>query len=88
MSESTTNTDPTAVREWITDQVARYVERDAADIDPDVDLVTYGMDSLRALTLSATIEDEFGLEVDESLAWDHRTVNAITQVLLAELARV
>jgi acyl carrier protein len=74
-------TDPTSVRAWLTARVAYYVERDPQDIDPDAKLVGYGLDSVYALSLCGDIEDEYGLEVDPTLAWDHPTVNAIVHVL-------
>lgn len=85
-------TDPTpvngtdAMRAWLTGRIAYYVERAPEDIDPDVKLVGYGLDSVFALTLCGDIEDEYGLEVDPTLAWDHPTVNAIVAALTAELA--
>jgi acyl carrier protein len=36
--------------------------------------------------LSGEIEDEYGLAVDPTLAWDYPTVNAIVGVLVEELA--
>ncbi|GAA5084357.1 acyl carrier protein [Thermocatellispora tengchongensis] len=76
-----------SIRAWLTEQVALYVELAPEAIDHDTDLASYGMDSIRALTLAARIEDEFGIEVDEDLAWDHRTITAIAGVVAAELAK-
>lgn len=86
MTDATAPPEFAAVQTWIAQKVAGYLEKDPADIDPGVDLVTYGMDSLRALTLSANIEDEYGLEMDPEVAWRHRTVDAITRVVLDGLA--
>lgn len=86
MTDATAPPEFVAVQAWIAQKVAGYVERDPSDIDPDVDLVTYGMDSLRALTLSANIEDEYDLEMDPQIAWRHRTVNGIARVVLDGLA--
>lgn len=78
--------DEAAVRGWLTERVAYYLERSPADIDPDTRLVGYGLDSVYALTLCGDIEDEYGLEVDATLAWDYPTVNAIVEVLVARLS--
>ena len=79
---------PTAasVRAWLTGRVAHYLERRPEEIDPDGKLVGYGLDSVYALTLSGEIEDEYGLAVDPTLAWDYPTVNAIVDVLVKGLA--
>jgi acyl carrier protein len=81
-----TGVDPDAVRAWLTARVALYLERSPADIDPAAKLVGYGLDSVYALTLCGDIEDEYGLEVDPTLAWDHPTVDAIVVVLVEKLA--
>jgi len=72
---------PAQLRDWLTARVAHYLERSPAEIDPDTTLVGYGLDSVYALTLCGDIEDEYGIEVDPTLAWDYPTVNAIVGVL-------
>jgi acyl carrier protein len=65
------------LRVWVLARVAYYIEGSPADVDPDAKLVGYGLDSVYALSLCGDIEDEYGLEVDPTLAWDYPTVNAI-----------
>lgn len=76
-----------AVRSWLTERVAHYLERAPDRLDPDAKLVGYGLDSVYALTLCGDIEDEYGLEVDPTLAWDYPTLNAIAEVLVEHLSR-
>jgi acyl carrier protein len=38
----------------------------AGDIQSDGELVSYGMDSVRVMDLLMAIEDEFGVEIEES----------------------
>lgn len=71
---------------WLVERVAFFVEMDPQDVDPSVDLVKYGIDSIRALTLSANIEDEYDLDIEASLAWDYRTVRAIAQYIATKLS--
>jgi acyl carrier protein len=73
------------LRDWVLGRVAYYIEATAADIDPDAKLVGYGLDSVYALTLCGDIEDEYGLVVDPTLAWDYPTVNAIVGYLAEQL---
>lgn len=78
--------DPASLRAWLTGRVAYYVERSPGDVDPDAKLVGYGLDSVYALSLCGDIEDEYDLEVDPTLAWDHPTINAIVEVLAERLS--
>lgn len=74
-----------SLRAWVLGRVAYYIEGDPSDIDPDAKLVGYGLDSVYALSLCGDIEDEYGLEVDPTLAWDYPTVNAIATCLAGRL---
>jgi acyl carrier protein len=67
---------------WLTERVAKYVQRAPEEIKPDVPLTEYGLDSVYALTLSGDIEDHLGVSVDPTLMWDHPTINALTQALI------
>jgi acyl carrier protein len=79
--------DASSIQHWLLARVAYYLERDPAEIDPGASLVGYGLDSVYALTLCGDIEDEYGLEVDPTLAWDYPTVEAIVGVLAPAIAR-
>ncbi|MEU4574811.1 acyl carrier protein [Nonomuraea sp. NPDC023979] len=74
------------IRNWLRARVAFYVERTPEEIDPDVKFVEVGLDSVFAMSLSGDIEDEFGLVVEPTVAWDHPTVNALADYLHAEAA--
>ena len=74
------------LRDWLTAKVAYFLECTPAEVDPTARLVELGLDSLYALTLCGDIEDEFGIAVEATLAWDHPTVEAIAELLCAELA--
>ncbi|MBV6701503.1 acyl carrier protein [Kitasatospora aureofaciens] len=69
---------------WLLDRIALYLKRPAESIDPTVPLAEYGLDSVCALSLCGDLEDEFGLEVEPILLWDHPTVESLT-AHLAEL---
>lgn len=75
------------IRDWLLERVADYVEMPVADIKSDVKLVEYGLDSVYALTLCGDIDDEYGIEVDPTLAWDYPTVDAIVGYLLELLEK-
>jgi len=65
------------IQQWLIQHLADYLALPAADIDPTTKLRSYGVDSVYALTLSADIEDTFGLLVEPTLTWDHPTIEAI-----------
>ena len=68
---------------WLTERVAAYLRRSPEDIDTYVPLADYGLDSLTALAITADIEDEFEVTVDDALTWDHPTVDALSAALSA-----
>ncbi|MET9960279.1 acyl carrier protein [Streptomyces sp. NPDC006326] len=70
---------------WLLDRVALYLRRPASTIDPAVSLAEYGMDSVMALSLCGDLEDEFGLEAEPTLLWDHPTVESLLAHLLTVL---
>lgn len=69
------------VRTWLIQRVATYLRRDADGIDTSQPLTEYGLDSLTALAISTDIEDEFELELDPALTWDHPSIDALATVL-------
>lgn len=71
---------------WLAERIALYLKREPADIDPDVPLAEYGLDSVAALSLCGDIEDDFGLEMEPTIAWDYPTVQALVGHLMEELA--
>ena len=73
------------IRSKLLSLVAAYLEQPVTDIRSDVKLVDYGLDSIFALTLCGDVEDEYGIEVKSTLAWDHPTVDAITDYLCETL---
>ncbi|MFE9600508.1 acyl carrier protein [Streptomyces hokutonensis] len=75
-----------AIRGWLLDRVAYYLECPSAEVDAGVQLAELGLDSVYALNLCGDVEDHFGLAVEPTMAWDHPTIEAMTAYLAAELA--
>jgi acyl carrier protein len=73
------------LRLWLIDRVAHYVRREPRDIDPDLPLTAFGLDSVYAFALCGDIEDEFRLMVEPTLVWDVPTVNGLTEHLCGVL---
>lgn len=71
-------TDATTVQAWLEGRVVAYGKVDAGSFTPDTPLAELGLDSVYALTLCGDIEDEFGLEVDPTIVWDHPTIRDLS----------
>ena len=69
------------LRDWLTERVAYYLGEVPERIAPDVPLANYGLDSVYAFVICGDIEDRFGVTVESTLAWDHPTIDAMTEYL-------
>jgi acyl carrier protein len=78
--------DTAEIREWLRSCVATYVRLPAEDIDIDLPLSEYGLDSVYVLSLCADIEDRYGIEVEPTLLWDHPAVSPLADALTPLLA--
>ncbi|GHH11452.1 acyl carrier protein [Streptomyces rubradiris] len=78
--------DVETIRTWLTERVAYFLDARPQDIAADDLLVEIGLDSVYALTLCGDVEDEFGILVEATLAWDHPTIDALTAHIHSELA--
>ncbi|MFD9394234.1 acyl carrier protein [Streptomyces sp. NPDC060000] len=79
---------PQDVTTWLTDKIAFYLEVPSDHIAPDVKLAEYGLESVYALALCGDVEDEYGIEVEPTLAWDYPTVEALVGLIQERLAAV
>jgi acyl carrier protein len=81
-------TDPTArdaISTFLTDRLAARIGVRPDAIDRDADLIELGVKSIDAVIVSGDLEDRFGIEIDPTLVFEHRTVNRITEVVAADL---
>lgn len=62
------------IRTWLTSRVAYYLELPEAEIESDVPLMRYGLDSVYAFALCGEIEDLLEIAIDPTLVWDIPTV--------------
>ncbi|MET8977442.1 acyl carrier protein [Streptomyces sp. NPDC004539] len=77
MQSPSTEVSPADVRRWLIERVAHYLERAPESVDPDVDLVRYGFDSVQAVCVSADFADAFGVEVPAKVLLDSVTIAEI-----------
>jgi acyl carrier protein len=74
------------IAEWLTHQVADYLSMEPADVEADVPLAEYGLDSVFALGICGDIEERFDITVEPTLAWDYPTVGLIAEFVHSEIA--
>lgn len=89
MSETdlTARRTPEQIRSWLVDRVAYYVMLPAQEIEPDVSLAEYGLDSVYAFALCGEIEDTLGIPIEPTLLWDVDTLTTLTAHLVDRLNR-
>ncbi|WP_283133378.1 acyl carrier protein [Rhizohabitans arisaemae] len=77
---------PEALREWLTNRVAYYLDAAPDDIDPETPLAEYGLGSVYIVSVFGDFEDRYGLSLEPTLAWDHPTIEALAEHLSTMLA--
>jgi acyl carrier protein len=75
-----------AFRDWLIDRLSLYLQRGGEEIALNVPFAEYGLDSVAALSLFGDIEDEFGLYLEPTVAWDHPTVATLAAFLAEQSA--
>jgi len=70
---------PEAISQWLTDYLSSALDLTAEEIDPNVSLVEYGIDSTAAIGLSGDLSRWLGVELQDSVAFDHNTITALSQ---------
>ena len=71
--------------DFITTYVSQLTSIATHEIDVHAPLERYGLDSIGAAGLSGHLSDSFGVELSPDMAYDHPTIAAIADHLLALL---
>jgi acyl carrier protein len=77
MSSDGTDGGTAALRAWLIDRVAYYLECDPAAVDPARSLADYGLDSVLALSICGDLEDHLRIRLEPTAVWDHPTVDGL-----------
>ena len=80
MKSDSTITEESLCR-WLIDAVARYVRIRASLLQPNTSFQEVGLSSIAAVSLSAEMSDEFGIEVDPMVTWEHPTIGEVARVI-------
>jgi acyl carrier protein len=80
---SSTNTlTEDAILEWLLGRIAQALNIDPDDINVDVSLFSYGIDSSVLLNLTADLSDWSGHQLKPTLFWEYPTIMGLTAYLL------
>jgi acyl carrier protein len=71
------------IAEWLRETVADLLDRPPGDIEADVPLAEYGVDSIYVEGVCAEIEDRFDIKVEAELVWAHPTLVRLSEAILA-----
>ncbi|MFD6226122.1 SDR family NAD(P)-dependent oxidoreductase [Streptomyces sp. NPDC060232] len=75
-----------AAEAFLADILAAATKLDAADIDPDAPLESYGIDSLMITRLNGTLAEHFGDGLSRTLLFEYRTLAELAAYFLDEHA--
>ena len=79
--------DKNAVLNRLITTVANQVGKSEAEIDPDIEYILLGMDSLDAMDMLGDIADSFGVDEDDSL-WECETLSDLADNITSKFATV
>lgn len=66
-------------------KVSELTKTPLETLSGDTNLLTVGVDSLNAVLLCGKIEDEFNIEVEPVLMFEHKTPDAVAEAVLSLL---
>ena len=77
---------PHEIEAWIAGALERRIGTPVAEIDRDLELNAYGLDSVEAVILGGEIADWLGIDVDPAIVIEHPTVARLGRALAAAQA--
>jgi acyl carrier protein len=75
----------TEVLTWLTLKFADWLEVPEEELDPQLPISSYGLDSISAVTLSVQLEEELDIELDTAVLWDRPTLDSLAEHLTENL---
>src|SRR5262245_13707291 len=70
-----------AYRVWLIDRLASTLEAEPTDFDLRVHLSRYGLDSAKAISLTAALSKETGRQLKPTLFWQYSTIESLARFL-------
>ena len=73
------------IQAWLVAQLSEELHLEPEQIDVREPFAAYGLDSLRAVSISGDLGDWLGLRLPSTLAWDYPTIEALARHLAETL---
>lgn len=69
------------IKRWLIKEVADALQKPEMDIDVELPLSSYGLDSVHAVGLVGDLEAWLDVSIDPTFAWDYPTIHDMAQFL-------
>jgi acyl carrier protein len=66
------------IQAWMISNLAEMLGVDAEEIDPTINLESYGLDSAQAMTLVSKLEKLLGFQPSPLLLWHYPTIESLS----------
>jgi acyl carrier protein len=73
-----------SVKSWLCDWLAEARSMSSAEIDPGQTFLSYGLDSVQAMSMVGDLEAKLHRRLAPTLAWDYPTIDALAEHLAAQ----
>ena len=79
--------DASAIQSWCVDYVSRILNIPVSQVDPNLEVERFGLDSATAVALIMELEERLGIELAPELLFEYPTLAGLSRHLAALLPR-
>ena len=72
------------IETWLSGYLAKLLDRDVDEIDPEVPFERHGLDSAAAISMMGDLENWLGLSLDAAEVYNFPTINALARHIVGE----
>ncbi len=72
---------PAEIQRWMQDNIASVLKVPAESLDPAEPIMSYGLDSIAAFTLTLDLSEWLQRDLEASLLWEYPTIAELAKVL-------
>ena len=72
------------ISNWIRTRIAKDIEKDASEVDPEVTFDQLGIDSLALLGVLGDLAAKLDIEIETSVLFDHPTIASLSVHLASD----